>query len=218
MPSPTRTSSSPRAINWETTRPTRSLSGTACGIFWLRAEPARSASASSRVVTAGKSWMELERIASTKTRGISFVISTRSACAYKHRRAIPSRLDTGQYRGVRCRRAVRNGRVAPKVMKETPFSREAHDVQPYRPGSIGNDGGTPRHLDLLPAPGRGPGDPPGSDPAQEPAFRSNRAPQGGPPVAGDQRAIVPGTKTCRRIERFGGASSTSSKGWQFFWR
>ena len=63
--------------------------GDSGGIFWPRAAPARSASAFSRAATAGKSSTARERIASTRTRGISFVISTRSACADERSDPIP---------------------------------------------------------------------------------------------------------------------------------
>jgi hypothetical protein len=98
---PIRTSSSLRAIDSKSMWSTRSLSGTAYGIFWPRVAPARSASAYSRVVTVGKRSSARGRIAPTRTRGISFATSTRSACADRNSHAIPSRPNTERYHGAR---------------------------------------------------------------------------------------------------------------------
>jgi hypothetical protein len=78
-----RTSLSPRANNLQWMLPTLSWSGIACGICWPRAALAHSASAFSRAGTAGKNSSARERIASTRIRAISFVLSTRSVCAAK---------------------------------------------------------------------------------------------------------------------------------------
>jgi hypothetical protein len=70
------------------------LSGTASGIFWLRAAPACSAPASSRAITAGKNSSAREHIACTRTRWSFSVISMGSASADKRRHGVPNRLET----------------------------------------------------------------------------------------------------------------------------
>ena len=60
MPSPIRTSLLLPAIDSVLMWPTRLLSGTACGTFWLRAAPAHSAWVSPRAAIAGKSSSALE--------------------------------------------------------------------------------------------------------------------------------------------------------------